>query len=81
MAEVVRCAVDDYLDDDPDPDPALPVTVGASPGWTISGSSTSGWTPPYVSGSAAMRKAVSSLTAWPSVAASERSRLARATSS
>lgn len=31
MAEVVRRAVDDYLDDEPDPDRALAATFGSAP--------------------------------------------------
>lgn len=31
MAEVVRRAVDDFLDDEPDPDQALAATFGAAP--------------------------------------------------
>lgn len=31
MAEVVRRAVDDYLDDEPDPEQALAATFGAAP--------------------------------------------------
>lgn len=32
MAEVVRSAVDDYLDDEPDPERALAATFGSAPG-------------------------------------------------
>lgn len=40
MAELVRRAVDDYLDDEPDPEQSLAATFGASPDADVPGRDT-----------------------------------------